>query len=89
MAEEVASGAGTSTSSASTWPINPADETKADVRAALKRMMTNSYVETSGRGKDKFQNTQWRDGKDNSRAATTTREEGSSGGGRVPETLGL
>lgn len=66
MAEEVASGAGTSTSSASTWPINPADETKADVRAALKRMMTNSYVETSGRGKDKFQNTQWRDGKDNS-----------------------
>jgi hypothetical protein len=66
MAEDAASGAGTSTSSASTWPIRPADETKADVRAALKRMVTNSYLETSGRGKDKFQNTQWRDGKDNS-----------------------
>lgn len=52
MAEEVASGAGTSTSSASTWPIRPADETKADVKAALKRIVTNSYPETSGRGKD-------------------------------------
>lgn len=66
MAEEVASGAGTSTSSASTWPIRPADETKADVRAALKRMMTNSYLETSGGGRDKFRKTPSGYGKDDS-----------------------
>lgn len=78
MAEDVASGAGTSTSSASTWPIKPADETKADVRAALKRMMTNSYPETSGRVKDKFE-TPSRGGQKTT--ATTTRKKRGSGGG--------
>lgn len=87
MAEEVASGAGTSTSSASTWPIRPADETKADVRAALKRMVTNSYLETSGRGRTSFKTPSVRDGKRQQQQRQHDGGEEDLGGGRVLESL--